>query len=396
MIDDAPQPRRFANASQGFHPRYVVWELTLKCDLACRHCGSRAGKARPSELTVDQCLEIVDKLAEMGTKELVFIGGEAYLYPKWLQVVRAAADAGIRCLMTTGGRNLTPALAKQAAAAGMKAISVSVDGMETTHDRLRAVPGSWKRCFESLQNIQDAGMIATSNTQFNRLNMNELEPLGERLIAHGVKAWQVQVTGPMGRAADQQDWLFQPYDMLTFMPRLAALATHAKTLGVEIQAANNMGYFGPYEHLLRPTHFKGCVAGSYVLGIEADGSVKGCPSLPSGPYVGGKLTEMSLEEIWNHTDALTFTRGRGTEDLWGFCKTCYYAEECKGGCSWTAHTLLGKRGNMPYCHHRALELQQRGIRERLIKVEEAPGKPFDFGRFEIVEEPFPDPSPSKP
>jgi MoaA/NifB/PqqE/SkfB family radical SAM enzyme len=32
-------------------PIYAVWELTLRCDLACQHCGSRAGHARPDELS---------------------------------------------------------------------------------------------------------------------------------------------------------------------------------------------------------------------------------------------------------------------------------------------------------------------------------------------------------
>ena len=72
--------------------------------------------------------------------------------------------------------------------------------------------------------------------------------------------------------------------------------------------------------------------------------------------------------------------------MWGRCGNCYYAEVCQGGCSWTSHTLLGRRGNMPYCFHRALELQKEGKRERLVKVQSAPGEPFDFGRFELIEE----------
>ena len=31
-----------------YRPIVAVWEITLRCDLACRHCGSRAGKARPT------------------------------------------------------------------------------------------------------------------------------------------------------------------------------------------------------------------------------------------------------------------------------------------------------------------------------------------------------------
>jgi radical SAM protein with 4Fe4S-binding SPASM domain len=176
--------------------------------------------------------------------------------------------------------------------------------------------------------------------------------------------------------------------MLELFERLGRAAETMRAAGVTVNAANNLGYFGPYEHLIRLEYWKGCAAGRPVLGIESNGDVKGCPSLPSAPYVGGNLRRSSLREIWERSAELAFARDRGVEELWGYCKGCYYAETCKGGCSWTSHTLLGRRGNMPYCHHRALELQQVGRRERLVKVQAAPGEPFDFGRFELVEEPW--------
>src|SRR5687768_13157200 len=111
------------------HPRYVVWELTLRCDLACRHCGSRAGKPRNDELTVDEAKRVVDELAALGTYEITFIGGEAYLYDGWLDVVRAVRAKGMRATMTTGGRNLTAERARKAADAGLQAVSCSIDGL---------------------------------------------------------------------------------------------------------------------------------------------------------------------------------------------------------------------------------------------------------------------------
>jgi hypothetical protein len=54
-------------------------------------------------------------------------------------------------------------------------------------------------------------------------------------------------------------------------------------------------------------------------------------------------------------------------------------------------TLLGKPGNNPFCHHRALEMQRAGKRERIERVEAAPGMPFDAGRFQVVEEDLPAP-----
>ena len=171
------------------------------------------------------------------------------------------------------------------------------------------------------------------------------------------------------------------------MPRLAAVAAIARARGCDLRAANNLGYYGKYEGKIRPAPWQGCAAGLWVLGIEADGSVKGCPSLPTAPYVGGNVRDTPLRQIWEDSAPLRFVRERSIDELWGYCARCYYAPVCKGGCSWTAHTLLGRRGNMPYCYHRAEQLAAEGLRERIVRVEEAPGEPFDFGRFELVTEP---------
>ena len=114
-----------------FFPAYVVWELTLACDHACSHCGSRAGARRPTELSTEEALEVVKQLAAMKAREVVLIGGEAYLHEGFLDIVRALKDAGVHPVMTTGGRGVTPELAKAMAAAGLERASVSIDGAQT-------------------------------------------------------------------------------------------------------------------------------------------------------------------------------------------------------------------------------------------------------------------------
>jgi len=61
------------------------------------------------------------------------------------------------------------------------------------------------------------------------------------------------------------------------------------------------------------------------------------------------------------------------KDVWGRCGSCYYADVCRGGCSWTTTVLFGKPGNNPYCHYRVLELEKEGKRERVVRTEAAPG-----------------------
>ena len=383
------------------HPAYVVWELTLRCDHACLHCGSRAGVARPDELSTEEALDVVAQLVAMGTREIVLIGGEAYLHDGFLTIVQALATAGINPTMTTGGRGIDADLARRMRAAGMTSVSVSIDGLEAAHDQMRHLRGSWASAIAALGHCKAAGLQIASNINLNRSNHHDLEALYDVLKAAGITAWQVQITTPLGRAADRADMVLQPWDLLDVVPRVAALKRRAIVDGIELLPGNNLGYFGPEEALLRSPrsapgqdHFRGCQAGKFVMGIEADGAVKGCPSLQTTSYVGGKVRDRGLAEIWRDAPELAFARARTVEDLWGFCRTCDFAEVCLGGCTFTAHAVLGRPGNNPYCHYRARTLAKRGVRERLVAATDAPGTPFDNGTFTIVEEPLDAPDPA--
>jgi Y-X(10)_GDL-associated radical SAM protein len=372
-------------------PIHAVWELTLACNLKCAHCGSRAGKRRPAELSTAECLDLVAQLARMGTREVTLIGGEAYLREDWIEIVRAVGDHGMNCAMQTGGFALTPERIERAAAAGLKSCGVSLDGLPRLHDRLRGVPGSFRQAMTALEELRRCGVPTSANTQIGAEVMPDLRPLMHRIADAGAKSWQIQLTVAMGNAADRPELLLQPYQLLEVMPLLAELFEEALERDLRIQPGNNVGYFGPYEHLWRVVdervgHYQGCSAGHTTIAIEADGTIKGCPSLPTVGYAGGNVRDRNMEEIFRTTDALRFTQDRTADDLWGTCASCYYADVCRAGCTWTSHSLLGRAGNNPYCHHRALELEKRGLRERVVKVADAPGRSFDHGRFALVVE----------
>jgi radical SAM protein with 4Fe4S-binding SPASM domain len=389
------RPVRYADAQDvvGRVPVAVVWEITLACDLACNHCGSRAGRRRRDELSTAECLDLIRQLAELGTRDIGLIGGEAYLRKDWIQLIEAITEAGMECGLQSGGRNLSEERVAKAAAAGLKGIGISIDGLRDVHDSLRGVPGSFDLAVAAVRRASAHGLAATVNSQINQGSLPQLREMMDLIIEAGATNWQLIITVAMGNAADHPELLLQPYQMLELMPLLADLAGEARRRGLFLQLGNNIGYFGPHEAELRDLndeelHWAGCTAGDSVLGIEADGTIKSCPGLPS-PYAGGNVRERSLREIWEESEPLAFTRRRTVDDLWGFCRTCYYAEVCMGGCTWTAHSLFGRPGNNPMCHYRALEMDKKGLRERLVKVKDANGLPFDHGEFEIVLEPVP-------
>ncbi|MEH2414186.1 nif11-class peptide radical SAM maturase 3 [Nostoc sp.] len=377
---------------------YAVWEITLKCNLACSHCGSRAGHERTKELSTEEAFDLVKQMAEVGIKEVTLIGGEAFLRPDWLEIAKAINEAGMLCGMTTGGYGISLETAQKMKSAGIRSVSVSIDGLEATHDRLRGKKGSWKYAFKTMSHLREVGIYFGCNTQLNRLSAPEFPCIYECIRDAGAGAWQIQMTVPMGNAADNADILLQPHELLDVYPMLARVARRAYQEGVQLQAGNNIGYYGPYERLLRGrgkedefSFWQGCGAGLSTLGIEADGAIKGCPSLPTTAYTGGNIRDHALHEIIESAEELRFNLGAGTPEgtkhLWGFCKTCEYAELCRGGCSWTAHVFFDKRGNNPYCHHRALTHAEQGMRERVVPKVKAQGLPFDNGEFELIVEP---------
>ena len=48
-----------------------------------------------------------------------------------------------------------------------------------------------------------------------------------------------------------------------------------------------------------------------------------------------------------------------------------------------------RAGNNPYCIHRALDFESKGLREKLVPLTPPPGKPFDFGTLGIEIEQIP-------
>jgi radical SAM protein with 4Fe4S-binding SPASM domain len=385
-------------------PIYAVWELTLRCDHACAHCGSRADAPRPDELGRDELLAVADQLIALGIREVTVIGGEAYLHPNFLDVLTHLTAGGVHTSMQTGGLAVTERNAERWKQAGLVQLGFSVDGPERVHDLLRARPGSHRAALRGLAAAQKAGLLTSANTQINALNAHLLPETAELLYEAGVRVWRTQLTVPMGRAAEHPEWILQPWQIVEVIDTLAAIRLqHAERNAAagrrpeqafQVRAGNNVGYYGPHEVILRShsgrhgTFWQGCHAGRHLLSIESDGTVKACPSLPTAPYDAGNVRDVTIEQLWQHHEAMRFTRDRTTDELWGFCATCTYADLCRGGCSFTAHCTMGRRGNNPFCYHRASTLAERGVRERLVQREQPPGLPYDFGRFDVIEEPI--------
>ena len=104
------------------------------------------------------------------------------------------------------------------------------------------VRGAFDSAIGAIRHLQAEGIRVSANTQIARPALREIEPLLDRLMDEGIRAWQVSMTVPMGRAADEPDLLLQPYQVLEVLPMVARIEKKARARGVDVTPGNDIGY----------------------------------------------------------------------------------------------------------------------------------------------------------
>jgi radical SAM protein with 4Fe4S-binding SPASM domain len=326
-------------------PFTIGWELTLACNLSCRHCGSAAGRPRPRELTLDEGLAICDQLPALLVQEVDFTGGEPLLHPGWFALTRRLVELGIDVKLVTNGTLVDARSAERMREAGLSTVGFSVDGTAATHDALRGGDGLHRATVEAIGAARAAGLAVAALTTVSARNVDELPVLRSHLASLGVERWQLQPLFHLGRARCDPGLNLDP----AVYRRLGEfLARHAETAPGEmtVEAADSFGYFGPLDR--RTPEWGGCPAGRVACGITSDGRVKGCLSLPDR-FTEGDLRVRDLWDIWFDPAAFAYTRGWSPAQLGAACRGCARAEQCRGGCSAMSYGWTGAFHADPWC-----------------------------------------------
>jgi len=361
----------------GFYPRVAVWELTLKCNLSCLHCGSRAGKPRPDEMSLGEMLKLASELSELKCRYVTLGGGEPLLRREWPILTEKLVGLGMTVGMISNGLLFDAQTAHTARTVGLESMAFSVDGLEESHDHLRHRQGHFQHVLGCIDTAKKAGLRVSAITTVFKKNLAELEQLREVLHEHGVDRWQVQLGTATGNMADNRHLALDPEDMLDLVPRIAKMCRDGKK--PRAFPGHDVGYFGDPEETLRdpadPIPFwTGCPAGCSVIGIESNGNIKGCLSLPSAAngedlFVEGNVRNEPLAEIWARKGAFAYNRDFTPEQLGGFCKTCDYAEVCRGGCTWTSFSQNRMLKDNQHCYWRQYQQsKQRGEGEERVRL----------------------------
>lgn len=327
------------------------WELTLGCTLNCMHCGSRAGKARPDELSIAECISIADQLVSLGCKEVTLIGGEVFLMPGWDRLSAYLVDNGLAVNVVSNGYMIGRPEIEQIKRAKLINIGISIDGMAASHNRVRGRSDAFQRIENTLSLLKQEGIKVGAITSLMQFNCCDLEDLYTFLSENGVEVWQIQLVSPMGNMVHNNQTIKNPDQVRKI---LDFIRDKNRNRGMVVIAADSLGYFDDNEAYVRGRSsliscWGGCAAGISSIFIDSIGNVKGCGALYSDVFIEGNLRNKSLSEIWNSENTFVFNRKFTTDLLTGKCRKCEVGDECRGGCRSSNYFTTGSPYSSALC-----------------------------------------------
>lgn len=311
---------------------YLFWESTLRCNLRCAHCGSSCEATTPlQELSTDEIKATLDTIAEDFDTSRIFVsitGGEPLMRKDLFEVVAHMTRLGLDCCIVTNGVLLDARRAAMLVEAGMRTVTVSIDGMEGTHEAVRG-EGTWRKALAALGHARDAGMRTVEAVSCIRpANLGELAAMERAVRDAGAQLWRLITIDRMGRLAgcDAKDMWLEPPQIRALLDFVEArYASPPEGLDVRFSCGGFLGV--RRERTVRPEGGQ-CYAGSLVASILCDGQVGACPSIPRAWAAQGSVREQRFSTIWRE-------RFEKYRDLsWrreGPCDGCSWFDTCLGG-----------------------------------------------------------------
>lgn len=313
-----------------------IWEVTMACNMRCKHCGSSCMDKLPGELSTDRALHLCDELGELGMKYITLSGGEPTLREDLIQIIARLRKNNVIPNIITNGWNITEEFVKDAVDAGIGTVAISIDGLEETHDFIRRV-GSFIRSMKAFELLSKYNVYTAAITTVNKKNLPELADLKEVLIDHDVKSWQIQLGLPMGNLLKNDYLVTEPSDM----KKLVDFAYNSLDDDrIRISFGDCVGYYDiKSSQVMKKAkkndnyYWQGCGAGKTSIGILHNGDILGCTSIREKEFIEGNITNRPLKSIWEDEKSFIWSRTLKKEKLSGFCGKCGYGDICLGGCT---------------------------------------------------------------
>ncbi len=337
----------------------VHWSLTGLCNCRCRHCFVSAPHAIYPQLSLDECLTILDQFESCGIKKIGLTGGEPLCHPHFKAIVREIKKRNLvlSTLYTNAillNEDIVQLLKDTIQSPN---IQISFDGIHT-HDWLRGVEGAGEAAVSAIKLCSNNNLHCHISMVLFKDNLNDLAENIRFLDSLGVRSIKVSIIENLGewRIHNEQHGISREDAYEAFMQYIPqCLKERPKAdiiLGGFFKYSFEKGSVpSPFEKACKPeTESQYLLCGSLkdALYVNSDGRVFPCISMmeDDSPYNQFNILNTPLEDILNDhrfsgigdKTAADYLK-QNTE-----CATCSYRYQCLGGCR--AKAMLAGNGEM--------------------------------------------------
>ncbi len=335
----------------GRNPLMFYYEVTMACDLVCKHCRASAQEEpHPEELGTEQAKALIDQVSTFPRRPMmVFTGGDPLKRPDLFELIRHAIAQGLQVALTPSATPLATLEAfERAREVGVRRLGISLDGADAeVHDAFRGWEGSFERTLEMLANARQLKMAVQINTSITRRNVHQLDAIAELLASQGIAMWSVFFLVPVGRGVEEER--IRPAEYETVFERLwhhaqtqpysvkTTEAPHYRRFVLQRGGDPLAGPQGKDDSAARRGHRAplGVGDGKGIMFINHTGEI-----YPAGflPLLCGRFPDDSVVDVYqNHP---TFRSLRDPDGFKGRCGICEYRYVC-GGSRARAYAVTG-------------------------------------------------------
>lgn len=282
------------------HPlQQLFWESTLRCNVHCLHCGSDCvSSVTQPDMPAEDFLKVLDEQVTPHVNPhrlmIVISGGEPLMRTDLETIGKALYDRGYPWGMVTNGLALTPERFRALRQAGLRSMSISLDGLEQDHNRLRQHPRAFEGATRAIQlAAAEKNFTWDVVTCVHQATVDHLAEIQAYLWLLGCRDWRLATIAPMGRAVSNPALLLQPNQFKQLLDFIAAERKAGRHVSYTCD-----GFLGNYEGQVRD-HLYQCTAGITTASILIDGSISACTSI-RGKYYQGNIYKDNFWDIWEN------------------------------------------------------------------------------------------------
>lgn len=326
----------------------IHWSITGKCNYNCRHCLLSAPTNCHPQLSLSDCLRIVDKIAECGVNCVSITGGEPLVRADFIKLVGALSGHGIRIstIFTNGS------LINESVLDGLKAngqfpcFQLSYDGVGH-HDWLRNIVGAEEDLKRTIELLYRRGIPYICTMCIHKENASSLADTASYLGARGCLALRVSTPQELGiwKEYSQQYALSMKEAWEIYRTYIPIYFRNKMPIGLELEGffsceAGSVKYNVDYVHLNteKTDFFKipFCKAVKESAYIDAEGRLLPCMGFADSPLaeqfpniVDGDLKKASWDSLYAKVADTTMQQ---LVDANPQCRDCEHIRQCRGGC----------------------------------------------------------------